>query len=576
MALSLTQLDSLEHNTTYGSYNSVALLDSSHLVLAYTDTDSDGRVATFSFDSNYDLTELDELEHETATGDHNSVAVLDSTHFAVAYAGANGDGFIKTFSVDGSYNITEIDSLEHDINSGNSSSLVALDSTHLFLAYYDGTTGRRTKTFTIDGSYNISQTDTNDDGAGFITLYTSVDKIDSSHVVVTQHERNSSTFDLQVSSATYSVDGSYNITQEDVLSHNADTGSNAQPAVTVIDSTHFMVAYTGPGGDGFVATCSVDGSYNITGIDTLEHDTSTATYSSITALDTSNILLAYESNVSSGDLVHFTIDGSYNITESSALTYDATGALYNSIVKIDSAHCAVAFRGADSDGFINTFVLADTPTMDTQAATSVSYTSATLNGEVTDDGNATLTERGFAYNTTGTPTTADNTVSESGSFNEGTYSLNATGLTDNTLYYVRAYGINSEGTSYGDEVTFTTLEYLPPTLDTKATSPIGGIDATANGEITDTKGQNATTRGFAYNTTGTPTTADSTVLETGNFTAGTYDLSIGGLSPDTLYYIRAYAINPEGTGYGDEETFTTESPVTPVSPDDIKLEDGNG
>ena len=39
----------------------------------------------------------------------------------------------------------------------------------------------------------------------------------------------------------------------------------------------------------------------------------------------------------------------------------------------------------------------------------------------------------------------------------GTYTSSLTGLTANTLYYVRAYATNSVGTAYGNQVTFTTL-----------------------------------------------------------------------------------------------------------------------
>ena len=44
----------------------------------------------------------------------NSLVKIDDTHFILAYTGTDNDGFIKTFSIDGSYNITQISSLEHD------------------------------------------------------------------------------------------------------------------------------------------------------------------------------------------------------------------------------------------------------------------------------------------------------------------------------------------------------------------------------------------------------------------------------------------------------------------------------
>lgn len=95
------------------------------------------------------------------------------------------------------------------------------------------------------------------------------------------------------------------------------------------------------------------------------------------------------------------------------------------------------------------------PTVTTQAANSITQTTATGNGNVTSDGGATITQRGVCWNTTGTPTTSDSTATSAGT--TGAFTASMTGLSPNTLYYVRAYAINSVGTSYGSQVTFTTL-----------------------------------------------------------------------------------------------------------------------
>ena len=94
------------------------------------------------------------------------------------------------------------------------------------------------------------------------------------------------------------------------------------------------------------------------------------------------------------------------------------------------------------------------PTVTTTTATSVTETSAVTGGNVTSDGNASVTERGVVYATTQNPTTA-NTKVTSGS-GTGSYTCNLSGLQPNTTYYVRAYAINSKGTAYGSEITFTT------------------------------------------------------------------------------------------------------------------------
>lgn len=96
------------------------------------------------------------------------------------------------------------------------------------------------------------------------------------------------------------------------------------------------------------------------------------------------------------------------------------------------------------------------PTVTTQAVSDIAGTTATGNGNVTSDGGASITERGVCWNTGGTPTTSDSKATASGT--TGAYTASITGLSVSTLYYVRAYAINSVGTSYGDQVNFTTTD----------------------------------------------------------------------------------------------------------------------
>jgi len=94
------------------------------------------------------------------------------------------------------------------------------------------------------------------------------------------------------------------------------------------------------------------------------------------------------------------------------------------------------------------------PTVITTAASSTTSNSAVTGGNVTSDGGVTVTERGICYNTTGTPTMADNVIT-SGS-GTGSFTTNMTGLTPTTTYYVRAYAINAVDTAYGLTINFTT------------------------------------------------------------------------------------------------------------------------
>jgi hypothetical protein len=90
----------------------------------------------------------------------------------------------------------------------------------------------------------------------------------------------------------------------------------------------------------------------------------------------------------------------------------------------------------------------------TTAASSIYNNSATSGGNITNDFGNTITARGVCWSTSANPTTANSKTTESAT--TGTFTSVMTGLTHNTLYYVRAYATNAAGTSYAAQVSFTT------------------------------------------------------------------------------------------------------------------------
>ena len=98
----------------------------------------------------------------------------------------------------------------------------------------------------------------------------------------------------------------------------------------------------------------------------------------------------------------------------------------------------------------------------TQAASSVLETTATLNGTIENMGSPEASQHGFVWNTTGSPVVESNpNITLEGEVTAtGTFSSSISGLSLNETYYVRAYATNSEGTFYGDEITFSTKTKL--------------------------------------------------------------------------------------------------------------------
>jgi hypothetical protein len=100
-----------------------------------------------------------------------------------------------------------------------------------------------------------------------------------------------------------------------------------------------------------------------------------------------------------------------------------------------------------------------------------------------------------------------------------------------------------------------------PHLTTGSVSSIGDFTVTASGNMTDIGNTTPTIRGFKYGLTQADTWD---VHEDGSFSTGVFSLPVTGLSSSTRYYIRAYATNAYGTGYGSYVEFTTTMDVSPV------------
>ena len=220
-----------------------------------------------------------------------------------------------------------------------------------------------------------------------------------------------------------------------------------------------------------------------------------------------------------------------------------------------------AFFSLSSDDFVlataNTGASASLAILTTTAVTRISTTSARSGGNVTNDGGGAITERGVCWNTGGAPTIADAKLASGAG--TGMYTSSLTGLTPGVAYHLRAYATNPAGTAYGNEVTFSTFaSIVPPTVTTTSISNIQVTTAISGGAVTDWGGDTVIARGVCWNTSGAATVSGSHSVDGSD--TGSYASGLAPLSGNTTYYVRAYATNSSGTGYGNELSFTTQTP----------------
>lgn len=247
----------------------------------------------------------------------------------------------------------------------------------------------------------------------------------------------------------------------------------------------------------------------------------------------------------------------------SAVVSNLTGLLGNTLYYVRSYATNSTGTGYGSQITFTT----EGPDVTSQAASGVTAGNATLNGTVVGDGGAAITARGFVYSLTGTNAnpllggTGVTNVVEGGTA-VSSFSSARTDLTAATGYSYRAYATTSEGTSYGAVTTFTTSAAAVPTLAaTTAANTITGTSASSGYDVTDAGGSSITQSGIVWGTSSNPTVALTTKTTQGAVTAAAAAATsnLTSLSPGTTYYVRAYATNSSGTGYGSEVSFATTS-----------------
>ena len=188
-------------------------------------------------------------------------------------------------------------------------------------------------------------------------------------------------------------------------------------------------------------------------------------------------------------------------------------------------------------------------------------TSFRVKARVLGDGGDPVTERGVCWNDYGDPTVEDHRVShEEGGLGE--YTCKLLGLPPFTTCYARAYARNGMGVSYGAVLSFSTgIEVNLPIVHTLEVTGVAISAAVCLCTVHEDGGAEVFERGVCWSTHPNPDIT-SWVYANGNG-LGEYQVDMVNLEPNTTYYVRAYAKNSKGIGYGEVLNFTTEEELEP-------------
>jgi hypothetical protein len=215
--------------------------------------------------------------------------------------------------------------------------------------------------------------------------------------------------------------------------------------------------------------------------------------------------------------------------------------------------------GYSSDATFTTLAL-PIPLLVTNVVSSISYSTAHVQAQITNLYGYNVTSKGVCIGTQTNPTIS-NTVFNNNSVGLD-LSVDLSVLTPGTVYFVRSFVNYGSGVAYGNQLTLTTLAASAPSLTTVAISAVGSTTANSGGTIVSDGGSAITNKGICWSTSANPTISNSFVSAGSGVSS--FNSVLSGLTVNTLYYVRSFAVNATGTAYGNQLTFTTTGSPVPI------------
>jgi hypothetical protein len=197
------------------------------------------------------------------------------------------------------------------------------------------------------------------------------------------------------------------------------------------------------------------------------------------------------------------------------------------------------------------------PTIETIEISSITDNSAISGGRITHEGSSTVLSRGVCWSTSSSPSISDNkTMDGAGA---GNFKSSVDELNGGTIYFLRAYATNNDGTGYGMTLSFKTSGqpkvYNSPECVTKPATNIKSISSVLNATVN--PNNLPTTVSFEY---GTTVNYGNSILFANNpingNTNNNLSTQINSLIRGTIYHFRVKAVNSKGTSYGQDMVFT--------------------
>jgi len=238
------------------------------------------------------------FEFDTSQGRDTALAQIDATHYLCTYCGPGSDGFAVVLAV-------------------------------------DTTTGTITKPA---AAFEFETVD---------CYETALAKIDDTHYLCAYRGPSADGFAVVLTANTVS----WTISKGAAFEY--DTSDGYTPALSKIDSTHYLCAYRGRDSDGWSAVLIVDpATWVVTKGTPYEFDTANGQFPALAQIDPNHYLCAYSGNSSRGYAVVLDVNtADWAITKGTAYQHYSSATSSQALARIDSTHYLCTYTGSGSDGY---------------------------------------------------------------------------------------------------------------------------------------------------------------------------------------------------------------------------------
>lgn len=193
----------------------------------------------------------------------------------------------------------------------------------------------------------------------------------------------------------------------------------------------------------------------------------------------------------------------------------------------------------------------------TEGVSEITMQSSKVAGSLVDVGSTGVNNHGFCWSLSTNPAEAIDCNQQGQEDEKVSFSTVIEDLTPETKYYFWAYASLEEIKTYGDRAEFTTLPAQLPVVGTITISEITSSTAMCEFSILSNGGSPLTGLGLCWGKKLLPSLLSAENHTEDGDSIGNYTGSMTGLTPESDYYVRAYATNSMGTAYGDSKPFGT-------------------